>query len=305
MSLMAIVIAGGTGFLGSALVRALALDGHVVAVLTRTGGQGKPGPARLIEWKPDGSVGPWVFAIDGAEAVINLAGESIAGRRWTAAQKKRILESRVKATRSLADAIRQSAAPPPVFVSGSAVGYYGALGDEIVTEDHAPGRDFLADVCVHWEREAARAAGARTRVVSIRTGLVLERDGGALPQMLPPFWFGAGGRVGSGHQWWPWIHRQDWIDLVRFAIRTASVTGPLNVTAPAPVTNADFARALGRALHRPAFLPAPGFALRLMLGEMADALLLSGQRAIPAKAAKLGFKFGFVDVNAALRRIFS
>ena len=305
MSLMAIVIAGGTGFLGSALVRALALDGHVVAVLTRTGGQGKPGPARLIEWKPDGSVGPWVFAIDGAEAVINLAGESIAGRRWTAAQKKRILESRVKATRSLADAIRQSAAPPPVFVSGSAVGYYGALGDEIVTEDHAPGRDFLADVCVQWEREAARAAGARTRVVSVRTGLVLERDGGALPQMLPPFWFGAGGRVGSGHQWWPWIHRQDWIDLVRFAIRTASVTGPLNVTAPAPVTNADFARALGRALHRPAFLPAPGFALRLMLGEMADALLLSGQRAIPAKAEKLGFKFGFVDVNAALRRIFS
>ena len=305
MSLMAIVIAGGTGFLGSALVRALALDGHVVAVLTRTGGQGKPGPARLIEWKPDGSVGPWVFAIDGAEAVINLAGESIAGRRWTAAQKKRILESRVKATRSLAEAIRQSAAPPPVFVSGSAVGYYGALGDETVTEDHAPGRDFLADVCVQWEREAARAAGARTRVVSIRTGLVLERDGGALPQMLPPFWFGAGGRVGSGHQWWPWIHRQDWIDLVRFAIRTASVTGPLNVTAPAPVTNADFARALGRALHRPAFLPAPGFALRLMLGEMADALLLSGQRAIPAKAEKLGFKFGFVDVNAALRRIFS
>jgi len=305
MSLMAIVIAGGTGFLGSALVRALALDGHVVAVLTRTGGQGKPGPARLIEWKPDGSVGPWVFAIDGAEAVINLAGESIAGRRWTAAQKKRILESRVKATRSLAEAIRQSAAPPPVFVSGSAVGYYGALGDEIVTEDHAPGRDFLADVCVQWEREAARAAGARTRVVSIRTGLVLERDGGALPQMLPPFWFGAGGRVGSGHQWWPWIHRQDWIDLVRFAIRTAAVTGPLNATAPAPVTNADFARALGRALHRPAFLPAPGFALRLMLGEMADALLLSGQRAIPAKAEKLGFKFGFVDVNAALRRIFS
>jgi len=304
MSLMAIVIAGGTGFLGSALVRALALDGHVVAVLTRTGGQGKPGPARLIEWKPDGSVGPWVFAIDGAEAVINLAGESIAGRRWTAAQKKRILESRVKATRSLAEAIRQSAAPPPVFVSGSAVGYYGALGDEIVTEDHAPGRDFLADVCVQWEREAARAAGARTRVVSIRTGLVLERDGGALPQMLPPFWFGAGGRVGSGRQYWPWVHLQDWVDLVRFSMRTLAVAGPINLTAPNPVTNREFARTLGRVLRRPALLPAPGFALRILLGEMAGALLLSGQRAMPAKAARLGYRFTFADLETALRRIF-
>jgi len=139
----------------------------------------------------------------------------------------------------------------------------------------------------------------------IRTGLVLERDGGALPQMLPPFRFGVGGPVGSGRQYWPWIHRQDWIDLVRFAIRTTSASGPINVTAPNPVTNADFARALGRALHRPSLLPAPGFALKLLLGEMADALLLSGQRAVPAKAEHLGYQFAFTDVDAALRRIFS
>jgi uncharacterized protein (TIGR01777 family) len=300
---MAIVIAGGTGFLGSALAHALADDGCVVAILTRSGGGKTPRKARFIEWKPDGSVGPWLFAIDGAEAVVNLAGESIAFRRWTAAQKKRILESRVMATRSLVEAIHKAGAPPPVFVSASAVGYYGPLGDEIAAEDHAPGSDFLADVCVQWEREAARA-GTRTRVVSIRTGLVLDRKGGALPKMLPPFWFGAGGRVGSGRQYWPWIHHQDWVDLVRFAIRTPSVTGPINLTAPTPVTNADFASALGRALHRPAFLPTPGFALRLLLGEMADALL-SGQRAVPAKAERLGFKFAFSDVDTALRRLFS
>src|SRR5262245_51678606 len=173
---MAIVIAGGTGFLGSALAQALADDGQVVAVLTRSGGGGGPSKARFVEWKPDGSVGPWLFAIDGAEAVVNLAGESIAGRRWSPAQKRKILESRVKATRSLVQAIGRANSPPPVFVSGSAVGYYGALGDEVASEDHPPGRDFLADVCVQWEQEAARAVGPRTRVVTIRTGLVLARD---------------------------------------------------------------------------------------------------------------------------------
>ena len=302
---MRIVIAGGTGFLGLPLASSLARDEHDVVILTRgaasPSGRGEP---RSIAWNPNGDSGPWATAVDGAGVVINLAGESIAGKRWSVAQKQRILDSRVLATRSLVTAMANSTAPPPMLVSGSAVGYYGPLDDRIVTEETPAGSDFLAGVCVQWEAEAMRAANDRTRVVCIRTGLVLERDGGALPPMLPPFKLGAGGPIGSGRQYWPWIHRSDWIALVRWAIETSTVTGPVNATAPHPVTNADFARALGQALHRPAFMPAPAFALRLMLGEMADPLILSGQRVLPAKAQGLGFEFKFARVHDALRAIF-
>ena len=277
---MKIAVAGGTGFLGRPLGERLKAQGHDVVNLSR------------------GSTD-----IGGADAVINLAGESIAGKRWTPAQKRRILESRVLTTRNLVDAITRAAAPPAVFISGSAVGYYGPRGDEIATEYAPAGSDFLAEVCIAWEAEADRAS-AHTRVVRVRTGLVLERDGGALPQMLPPFWFGAGGPIGSGHQYWPWIHRTDWVDLVCWAVRTRSVSGGINATAPTPVRNKEFARALGRALHRPAFMPAPGFALRLLLGEMADGLLLSGQRAVPAKAEALGFSFTYTQLDDALTAIF-
>ena len=297
---MKVVIAGGTGFLGYPLSARLIADGHDVVVLTRgTAAPSRPRGGRLVSWTPGGDTGPWVREIDGAGALVNLAGESIAGARWTDAQKRRITDSRVQATRSLVGAIRLAGTPPPVFISGSAVGYYGPRGDDVVTEESASGTDFLSRVCVQWEAEANRAAGPGTRIVCLRTGLVLEKDGGALPQMLPPFKFGVGGPVGSGRQYWPWIHRSDWIDLVCWAIRMASATGPVNATAPAPVTNAEFARALGRALHRPAFMPAPAFALRLMLGEMADALLLSGQRAVPAKAERLGFAFRCAKLDAA------
>lgn len=299
---MKIVIAGGSGFLGRSLTAALTEAGHAVVVLSRQ--PAAAGPVRTAAWRPDGTVGPWAAEINGAGAVVNLAGESIAGARWTAAHKQRVLDSRLRATRSLVAAIAGAATPPPVFVSGSAVGYYGPLDDRRVTEDAAPGGDFLAGVCVQWEAEAARAA-ERTRVVCVRTGLVLERDGGALPPMLPPFWFGVGGPVGSGRQYWPWIHRQDWIGLVRFAIDNPAVSGPFNVTAPQPVRNAAFAKALGRALHRPAFLPAPGFALRLLLGEMAEALILSGQNAVPAKAERLGYTFRYPELDGALHAIFS
>jgi uncharacterized protein (TIGR01777 family) len=297
-----IVIAGGTGFLGGPLLARLTSEGHEVVVLSRRAGSSSA--VRTVVWTPDGSAGPWSAELDGANAVVNLAGESIAGKRWSAAHKQAILDSRVRATRSLAAAIARTTNPPSVFVSGSAVGYYGPHGDEIVTEDTPPGRDFLARVCVQWEDEANRAAGPRTRVVCVRTGLVLERDGGALPQMLPPFKVGAGGPLGSGRQYWPWIHRDDWIDLVRWSIERNAVTGPLNATAPNPATNAEFASALGRALHRPAFMPAPAFALRLILGEMADALLLSGQRAVPAKAQALGFTFKYPRLDDALAAIF-
>jgi uncharacterized protein len=309
-----IVIAGGTGFLGRPLAERLVSEGHDVVILTRTAARHDARP-RAVVWSPGnnvdnvdslGSVGhatAWASEIDGADAVINLAGESVAGKRWSPSHKKQILDSRIHATRSLVAAIERAARPPSAFVSGSAVGYYGPLGDELAVETTPAGSDFLAQVCQQWEAEANRAASARTRVVCVRTGLALERDGGALPQMLPPFKFGAGGPVGAGRQYWPWIHRTDWIDLVRWAIRTDAAAGPLNATAPNPVRNAEFARALGRALHRPSFMPAPAFALRLMLGEMAD-VLLSGQRAVPATAETLGFSFKYARLDDALAAIF-
>ncbi len=279
---MKILIAGGSGFLGRPLIRALAADGHDVAALPRGSTAG----------------------VADADAVVNLAGEPIGARRWTPAHKQRVLDSRVTTTRGLAEAIGRAPRPPSVFISGSAVGYYGPHGDELITEESPPGDDFLATVCVRWESEARSAATDRTRVVCVRTGLVLEADGGALPRMLPPFRWGAGGPVGTGRQFWPWIHRADWIALVRWALATPTVSGAVNATGPAPATNKQFARALGRALHRPALIPAPAFALRLMLGEMADALLLSGQRAVPAKAQRLGFTFRYPELSGALRAIF-
>ena len=309
---MKIVIAGGTGFLGRPLTVSLLKEGHEVVVLTR-GSTSLPRPpttaiaagARPVVWDPSGDLGPWAAEVSGAHAVVNLAGESIAGRRWTAAHKQRILDSRLRATRSLVAAVRAAATPPTVFVSGSAVGYYGPLASDPATEEQPAGSDFLADVCVQWEHEAQRAAGDRTRVARIRTGIVLEKDGGALPQMLPPFRFGVGGPLGSGRQYWPWIHRDDWIALLRWTLVTPAADGAINATAPHPVTNADFARALGRAMQRPAFMPAPGFALKLLLGEMADALLLGGQNAVPAKALRGGFQFRYEHVDDALRAIFA
>ena len=301
---MRIVLAGGTGFLGRALAASLAAESHEIAILTRRHGSPKANGARFVQWAPDGSSNGFARAIDGADVVVNLAGESIAGRRWSLAHKKRILESRINATRSLATAIARADHPPPIFISGSAVGIYGTHGDDLVTEETPPGSDFLADVAVQWEAEARRAASPQTRVTCIRTGLVLERDGGALPEMLLPFKLFAGGPVGSGRQYWPWIHREDWVGLVRWSISQPNGGGPMNATAPNPVTNAEFARALGRALKRPAFMPAPAFALRLALGEMADALLLNGQRAVPAKAQRQGYQFKYARLDDALQAIF-
>jgi uncharacterized protein (TIGR01777 family) len=300
--MMRIVIAGGTGFLGSPLADALAAGGADVVVLTRSAGRGA-GRHRAVVWNPDGTVGSWADVVNGAAAVVNLAGESIAGARWTAARKQSILDSRIRATRSLVAAMLRAPAPPPVFLSGSAVGYYGSRGDELLNEAASPGSDFLARVCVEWEREAS-AAAERTRVVALRTGLVLAKDGGALREMLLPFRLGIGGPVGSGRQYWPWIHRDDWVALVAWIIANTSVAGAVNMTAPAPVPNREFAAALGRAMHRPSFMPAPAFALQLLFGEMADALLLSGQRAVPDKAERGGFRFRYRLLDQALAAIF-
>ncbi|MGE3401639.1 MAG: TIGR01777 family oxidoreductase [Vicinamibacterales bacterium] len=289
---MRVVAAGGSGFLGTRLVDALRADGHDVLVLTR-----RPGGAGQVAWAQADA------AIDGADAVVNLAGESLEAGRWTAERKQRILNSRVAATRVVVDAIARAPRPPGVFLSASAIGIYGPRDDQPVTEATAPAGDFLASVCVAWEREA-RVAESKARVVLLRTGLVLDAAGGALPRLALPFRFFAGGPLGSGHQWWSWIHVDDWVGMVRWAIDHASVSGPVNLTAPAPVTNREFAKTLGRVLRRPALLPAPAIALRVMLGEMADALILTGQRVLPQRAIDAGYAFRFPTLEPAVRDLF-
>ena len=302
---MKTVIAGGTGFLGSALARQLTSEGHEVVILARQRSSAQPPPrTTYAPWTPDGTSGGWRNALQNADVIVNLSGESIAARRWSPAQKTRIKQSRLDATRSLTAAIQELATPPRAFVSASAVGYYGNRGDETLTEASSPGNDFLAEVCKAWET-AAMEVRDLTRVAIIRTGLPLDRRGGALPKMLLPFSMFAGGPMGSGRQYMPWIHLQDWVRLVTFAIQHEGARGPLNATGPNPATNAEFAKALGHALKRPSFMPAPAFALRLALGEMADALLLSGQRVLPVRAADLGFAFRFADLDDALADIFS
>jgi uncharacterized protein (TIGR01777 family) len=300
---MKIVIAGGSGFLGGALSEALLGANHDVTILTRSSA-GRPPATRAahVTWSPNGSSGPWAAAIEGADAVINLAGESIAGKRWSAAQKQRLRDSRLMATQSLTAAIRAAAAAPRAFVSGSGAGYYGDRGDETLTETSGPGDDFLAKLAKDWE-DAATTVAQLTRVVLVRTGIVLDRRGGALPKMLPPFLMFAGGPLGSGRQFMPWIHKEDWVRLVVWVIAAEAARGPLNATSPHPVTNREFSSALGRALKRPSLLPAPAFALRLALGEMADALLLSSQRVLPVRATDLGFSFRYRNVDEALAAV--
>ena len=294
---MHVVIAGGHGLLGSALTSRLVDGGHTVSVLTRTARH-----ASDIAWDPADNDPTWRRHVAGADAVINLAGTSNAGSRWTAARKADILDSRVRATRALVGAVRDARQPPAAFLSGSAIGVYGPRGDEPVTEETAPGSGFLAGVCEAWEREAQSAATV-TRVVLLRTGVVLARQGGALPQMALPFRCFAGGPVGSGRQWVSWIHIDDWVDEICWALTTTAVTGALNLTAPYPVTNRQFASTLGGVLARTALLPVPAFALRLALGEMAE-MVLTGQRVLPARAQARGFGFRYADLTSALRALY-
>lgn len=309
---MKVVVAGGSGFLGRPLCELYAEEGHEVTVLTRAlpvgasahdAGTGVPG-VTLHGWNPDGQVGPWAKVLDGTDAVVNLAGESIAARRWTPAQKDRLRNSRLLATRSLSAAILAAGRPPAVYVSGSAVGYYGFADQTEKTEQSPPGDDFLAHLSIAWEEEARHASRPETRVVLLRTGVALERDGGALPKMALPFRMFAGGTVASGRQFLSWIHQRDWIDLVRWIVVTPDVSGPVNATAPVPVTNRTFSRALARAIHRPCWLWTPALPIRLALGEMAEALVIGGQRAVPARPLELGFYFRYPEIDRALRAIY-
>jgi uncharacterized protein len=309
---MRIVIAGGTGFLGSPLAEVYAEEGHDVRVLTRSlpagesrhePGTGVPG-ITSVGWSPDGQSGPWAAVLEGADALVNLSGAPLADKRWSPARKAVLRDSRILPARSLAAALAACSTPPPVYISGSATGYYGPSGGEIKTEDSPPGSDFLARLSEEWEAEGRKAERPGVRVVLLRTGIVLERSGGALPEMIKPFRFFVGGPLGSGRQYMSWIHRIDWVELVRWIIDTPDVSGPINATAPEPVTNRQFARALGRALGRPSLMPAPGFALRAIVGEMATPLLLQGQRVVPARAQQLRFHFRYPEIDQAFRGIF-
>ena len=314
---MKIVIAGGTGFLGSPLAEVYAEEGHDVRVLTRSlppgearheSGTGMPGVTR-VGWAPDGSENATAAAalttvVDDADAVINLAGESLGGKRWTAQRKAQLRDSRIHPARALVSAIRSAARPPRVLVNASGAGYYGAAGDEPKTEDSPAGTDFLAQLCEDWEAEAMRASPVGTRVVVLRTGIVLERSGGVLAKLLPPFRFFVGGPMGSGQQYISWLHRLDYLEMVRWIIATPAIDGPVNATAPHPVTNREFARAVGVALRRPSMIRTPAFFFRMLLGEMADPLLLTGQRVIPARALSYGYHFRYPEIDIAMRGIF-
>lgn len=299
---MHIVVAGATGFIGRPLVRSLIGSGHRVTVLTRRAPDDArsslPREAAVVRWAPDHGDVPLPSDTD---AVINLAGATIA-RRWSTNAKELIVNSRLSATGAVVRALGELMnvdSRPRVLINASAVGYYGPRGDEQVTESDGPGNDFLAEVCRRWEATAAVARSFGVRVILLRTGLVLGH-GGALKQMMLPFHLFAGGPLGSGRQWMPWIHMDDCIALIRFALQTDGFHGPMNVSAPTPVQNREFAGVLGRVMRRPSFVPAPAFAMRALLGEMAT-MVLTGQRAVPKAALHAGYTFKFADLETALR----
>lgn len=302
MDRMKVVVAGGSGFLGQALCKGLAERGHAVVVLTR-GAMPDAAQARHVTWPADDLPGPWRDHINGANVVINLAGAGIADKRWNAARKALLRNSRIMATRALVSAIRDAASRPQAFLSGSAIGYYGAQAEDgpDLDESAPAGSDFLARLVVDWEAEAHAAAALDCRVVIVRTGIVLSRSGGALQKMIPPFRFFVGGPIGSGRQVMSWIHLRDWVAMMVWLAEHPSASGIYNATAPQPVTNAEFSKALGAALGRPSWIPAPGFALKLIVGEMAGPALLAGQRVVPGRALDGGFTFRFPEIDAAMR----
>lgn len=265
-------------------------------VLSRHAGTNMPGNIKVWPWDP-AKAEPPVEALRDVDAVIHLAGEPIA-QRWSEETKRRIRESRETGTRNLVQAMAKLATPPATLISSSAIGYYGSRGDEILTEESAPGKGYLAEICEAWEREADKAAASGIRVVKMRTGIVLDSKGGALQSMLPPFRMGVGGKLGSGGQWMSWIHLDDLVGIFRHSLEQR-VSGPLNGTAPYPVVNAEFTRILGAAVHRPAIFPVPAFGLRLLFGEMSE-VLLNSQRVLPKAAEEAGYLFRFPQLSGAL-----
>ena len=299
---MKIAITGATGLIGKSLCPRLQREGNQLVLLarnTRSAQSSFPG-ARVIEW--DAVAGPPpVGSLDGMDAVVHLLGEGIATGRWSSSRKRSIRESRVEGTKNLVEALRHSSQPPGLLVSGSAIGFYGFRADEELHEASERGGGFLGDVCQAWEQEALAAEALGIRTVLLRTGIVLSPGGGALAKMLPPFKMFVGGALGSGRQWMSWIHIDDEVGLIRHLLNNDGLQGPVNATAPGPVTNSEFSKTLGRVLGRPSIFAVPGLVLKLLLGEMAQELLLNGQKVLPQRALDSGYEFKFPELEGALR----
>ena len=294
---MKVLVSGSHGLVGRTLIQSLTGEGHeVIRLVRRERSFGSP----EVEWHPNQGLIDDEH-LEGLDAVVHLAGESIGSGRWTAEKKQKIRDSRVKGTELLSGSLARLSRPPATFVCASAIGYYGNRGDEVLTEQSEPGNDFLAEVCVEWEKATASAAEKGIRTVTARFGIILAADGGALAKMLLPFRMGIGGRIGSGKQWMSWIALDDVVQGIRFALATETVRGPVNFVAPGPVTNSEFTKTLGRILSRPTFFPIPAFGVRLAFGEMADALLLSSQRVQPRQLLDSGYSFNFRQLEGALR----
>jgi uncharacterized protein (TIGR01777 family) len=297
---MKVIITGGTGLIGRALTRELIRDGHQVWVLSRNPAKMKTLPGvELVKWDGETAQG-WGGLVNGADALVNLAGQNIGDSRWTRQQKMLVRSSRIAAGRAVASAVLQANRKPGVVVQASGVGYYGVVDDRPLDEVSPPGSDFLAKLSVEWEASTQPVEQLGVRRVVVRTGVVLDASEGALPRMLLPFRLLVGGPLGNGSQWLPWIHLRDEVDAIRFLIKNENAFGPFNLTSPQPVTNADFGKAIARVLHRPYWLPVPAFALRLVLGEMST-LVLDGQRPYPRKLVGLGYQFHFDEAVDALR----
>jgi uncharacterized protein (TIGR01777 family) len=328
---MKIVIAGSSGLVGTALTESLVRDGHTVVRLQRSGGgakkeNGKSGARNEkeggrsrqksdsgniidIAWNPNTCdlegepFGVEQEKVEGSDALVNLAGASISDQTWSADRKAVLRSSRIHITRELVCSLEKLEDGPKTIVSASAIGYYGNRGDEALTEESKPGDNFLARLALEWEAEAMKAEALGMRVVRLRFGIILAKHGGALPPMMRLFKFGVGGRIGSGQQWMSWIALQDAVSVIRAVLQNRAVSGAVNLVAPQPVRNADFAQALGRAMHRPSMVPAPAFALEFALGEMAEALLLASQRVVPSRLEQLGYRFAQSDLSSALTSI--
>ncbi len=294
---MKILISGATGLVAKQLIPVLESKGHSISKLVRT----KTAGSDEIIWNSEnGFSDDEALKLEGFDAVIHLAGDNVASENWSADKKRRIRESRIQGTRLLVGALAECKTKPKTLISASAIGFYGNREDEILTEESAPGSGFFPEICQGWEAEALKTREFGARVVTPRIGIVLSKDGGALEKMLTPFKFGVGGIIGSGKQWMPWIAIGDLVRIIVFALENESISGPLNATAPNPVTNSVFTKTLGKVLNRPTFLPVPEFAIKLIFGEMGETLLLQGNRVIPRKALDSGFEFDFNNLEDAL-----
>jgi len=302
---MRVIIAGATGFIGRILVKQLSEAGYEIIVLSRNPESGKKllgTPVTVVEWDGKTAKG-WEKYVDGAYAIINLAGENISSGRWTEKRKKIILESRLNAGKAVVEAVRQAKEKPKVVIQTSGIGYYGSHGDEIIDEDFPPGKGFLPEVAQQWELSTKAVELVGVRHVIIRTGIVLGKDAGAFPRLALPFRLFFGGRLGNGEQWFSWIHLEDEVRAIRFLMEKEDLSGVFNLTAPGALKEKDFARILGKVMRKPSWFPVPGFLLRLLFGEMAEGALLTGLRAFPKRLLAAGFKFQYAEAESALQEI--